>query len=535
MAIKKYESQEDFERIKNNLIESLPKEKEYFDDVVSVLVIEIKKTVTSGNRSIQQNVNNLKDFFPIIDRSKYISTWRYRFQAKVDGVEGTIILRPMPQTKIEYNQITFEGSAQEFKRTLETGDKIIFVKKKNSEVFELFKIKSTSTTFTLDNNFFAVDVSKIVSDKTYFSSPVLVNETQESKSELSNIILYGAPGTGKTRKLNIDYLSGKSDDSKAFITFHQAYSYEEFIEGIKPSISKSGTGTADEIAYEYSNGSFFQACEAAAILAGYSSLKESIEDTEGNRKEKYQEAIKENKIYSFCIDEINRANVAGVFGDLITLIEVNKRIGANEEMIVSLPYSKRKFGVPANLQIIGTMNTADRSITLLDTALRRRFEFIELAPNSEVFKELEIETIGNIDLVKLFDLMNERIKHFLGKDQCIGHAYFLKLKDHPSPKKELLNIFVKKIIPLLEEYFYNDYERIRLVLGDDNPLKKNSELQFFVLDKSQNPFLTDNDLIDEEKNSYSINKKFIAGLEEDEIDERIFTLMYNNTDEAISS
>jgi len=277
-----------------------------------------------------------------------------------------------------------------------------------------------------------------------------------------------------------------------------------------------------------------QACEAATKLAGYTSLKECLDDSKEVRQEKLQQAISEDKIFSFCIDEINRANIAGVFGDLITLIEISKRIGGSEEMIVSLPYSKRRFGVPANLQIIGTMNTADRSITLIDTALRRRFEFIELAPNSEVFRTLGIEKIGSIDLVSLFDSINNRIKHFLGKDQCIGHAYFLNLKNSPSPKKDLLSIFMQKIIPLLEEYFYNDYERIRLVLGDDNPQKNENDHCFYILNESQNPFLSESDLVDEEKNVYSINQRFIIDLKEDTIDEKIFTLMYR-ADESISS
>jgi len=530
--MKIYEEPFEFIKIKDELTISLQLGDGYFNDVTSILMIIALKNVVEGNRAIQKNREHLKNFFPIIYRNSYINKWRYKFKAEVNGRNGFIVLRPMLQNEVEYIQITYEDSAQDFKRSLSIGDRIIFIKKKDSETYELFSINKNNQHFSYKKDFFAVDTTKIKSDQTYFSPPILDDVKTDSK-EISNIILYGPPGTGKTRRLNTDYLFGKGEESKSFITFHQAYSYEEFIEGIKPTISETG-GTEKDIAYEYSNGIFLQACEAATKLAGYKSLKECLGDSKAARQEKFQQAISEGKIFSFCIDEINRANIAGVFGDLITLIEISKRIGGSEEMIVSLPYSKRRFGVPANLQIIGTMNTADRSITLIDTALRRRFEFIELAPDSEIFKTLGIEKIGNIDLVNLFDSINNRIKHFLGKDQCIGHAYFLNLENSPSPKKDLLSIFMQKIIPLLEEYFYNDYERIRLVLGDDNPQKNENDHCFYILNKSQNPFLSESDLVDEEKNVYSINQRFIIDLEEDTIDEKIFTLMYR-TDESISS
>ncbi|MFK7979362.1 MAG: McrB family protein [Saprospiraceae bacterium] len=534
MAIINYEEPFEFKKIKDELILSLSLGEEYFEDVSSILMIIAIGNVVKSDRQIQKNINDVKNFFPVVLRNKYVSKWKYKLKVKVGVDIGFIVIKYGLQTEYEYAFITFEGSAQTFKRTLNIGDKIVIIKKKDSETYEMFSINKDNEHFSYTKDFFAVDKTILTSDQTYFSPPIFDNkETGNVSKKISNIILYGPPGTGKTRRLNNSYLFGKNEDSKSFITFHQAYSYEEFIEGIKPIISETDR-SQKEISYEYSNGIFFQACEAASLLAGYSSLKECLAASKEDRQEKFQQAISEGNIFCFCIDEINRANIAGVFGDLITLIETNKRIGGSEEMIVSLPYSKRQFGIPANLQIIGTMNTADRSITLMDTALRRRFEFIELAPNSEVFSEQGINKIGNIDLVNLFDSINERIKHFLGKDQCIGHAYFLKLENSTSPKKDLLAIFMQKVIPLLEEYFYNDYERIRLVLGDDNPRKNEKEHCFFILNKSQNPFLTESDLVDEEKNVYSINEQFIKSLEEDAIDETIFTLMYV-ADESISS
>lgn len=533
MAITNYEEPSEFKKIKDELILSLNIDEEYFEDVSSILMIIAIGNVVKSDRQIQKNINDVKNFFPVILRNEYVSKWKYRLKVKVDENEGFIVIKYGLQNKYEYAFITFEDAAQDFKKKLQEKDKIIFIKKKNSEIYELYSISKTDSRFTYTEDFFAVDNTNIVSDQTYFSPPIFdTKETSNADKSIYNIILYGPPGTGKTRKLNTDYLFGKDKKSKSFITFHQAYSYEEFIEGIKPIISEPD-GSQKEISYEYSNGIFFQACEAAAKLAGYSSLEKCVIASMMDRQEKFQKAISEGKIFCFCVDEINRANIAGVFGDLITLIEKNKRLGRSEEMIASLPYSKRQFGVPANLQIIGTMNTADRSITLIDTALRRRFNFIELAPSSKVFKELKIEKIGEIDLIKLFDSINERIKYFLGKDQCIGHAYFLKLENSISPKKDLLAIFMQKVIPLLEEYFYNDYERIRLVLGDDNP-KKSDDDCFFILDKSQNPFLSESDLVDEEKNVYSINPQFVKDLKEEAINETIFTLMYV-ADASISS
>jgi 5-methylcytosine-specific restriction protein B len=169
-----------------------------------------------------------------------------------------------------------------------------------------------------------------------------------------------------------------------------------------------------------------------------------------------------NKPYVLIIDEINRGNVSAIFGELITLLEEDKRIGNKEELRIKLPYSKKEadFGVPSNLYIIGTMNTADRSVEALDTALRRRFSFTEVLPDSSL---LEAKSVNGINLKKLLDTINNRIEILLNRDHTIGHSYFIKLDN--DDVKGLRSTFKNNIIPLLQEYFYGDYEKIGMVLG----------------------------------------------------------------------
>jgi hypothetical protein len=216
-----------------------------------------------------------------------------------------------------------------------------------------------------------------------------------------------------------------------FITFHQSFSYEDFIEGIKPKMEDGDT----DISYEIKDGVFKKLCLKA-------------------------ESDPSNK-YALFIDEINRGNVSAIFGELITLIEEDKRLGAENELRVKLPYSKKDFGVPSNLYIIGTMNTADRSVEALDTALRRRFSFEELLPDTSLLKDLEF---NGFNLKEVLETINERIEVLLDRDHTIGHSYFLKVNSNDT--KALQNVFQNNIIPLLQEYFYHDYEKIALVLGE---------------------------------------------------------------------
>lgn len=333
-----------------------------------------------------------------------------------------------------------------------------------------------------------MDALQILKPNSTTTNPSDVNAYQEDVP--CQYIYYGPPGCGKTHKLQTSYISKFAEKNRFITTFHQSFSYEEFVEGLKPIlVNKEGSTSQDEtgdIKYKVIKGIFREACERAAELAGYSSLKECIEDTFENRMFKFNQAINEKKTVLLGIDEINRGNVASIFGDLISLIETNKRLGAENEMKVILPYSKEEFGVPSNLLIVGTMNTADRSIQLLDTALRRRFKFEELLPDYEEIKE-------NNDAKDILKNINARIRCLLNKDYQIGHAYFM----HAKSDKEILSIMVNKIIPLLEEYFYNDTEKIRFVLNEN--------------EKTDNPFY----VVDEEtKNTYKIYSK-ISELDDD--------------------
>lgn len=183
--------------------------------------------------------------------------------------------------------------------------------------------------------------------------------------------------------------------------------------------------------------------------------------------------------YVLVIDEINRGNVSRIFGELITLIEPSKRAGAEEALSTTLPYSKRPFSVPDNLYLIGTMNTADRSLAGLDIALRRRFVFEEMAPNPSLLNGVVVETDGvRVDVARLLAVMNERIELLLDRDHCLGHAYFMPLKGNSMPTlAQLGTVFKTQILPLLQEYFFEDWQRIAWVLNDHRKGKADQLLQ----------------------------------------------------------
>ncbi|MBQ4915283.1 AAA family ATPase [Maribacter sp. MMG018] len=324
-----------------------------------------------------------------------------------------------------------------------------------------------------------------------------------------------------------------------FTTFHQSMSYEDFVEGIKPMEKEDGLvykvvpGIFKDICKKaswFESGDFFGSRNQYQIvgvnkyllkiqrdsgivdlaldfinelvseflagnisiddfnsanrdylhqnlptkwdkyLFGYDSMFKALLEYVKAKEEKSSNTVESSRV--LIIDEINRGNISAIFGELITLLEPDKRLGAAEEVTVKLPYSKTEFGVPSNLYIIGTMNTADRSVEALDTALRRRFVFEEVMPNPSLLSKI---TFNGFNLEQLLTTINDRVEALLDRDHTIGHSYFIKLNSNDTDG--LLNVFRNNIIPLLQEYFYNDYEKIALVLGpgfvNEKETKKN--------------------------------------------------------------
>ena len=234
------------------------------------------------------------------------------------------------------------------------------------------------------------------------------------------------PTAPRKTKARFDMLKAKKQVE--FVTFHQNYAYEDFIEGIRPVLDKKKLG------YYLHHGIFKQIAKRAS------------EDPD-NR-------------YVLIVDEINRGNIAKIFGELITLIEPSKRAGRDDEARATLPYSQTPFSVPDNLYLIGTMNTADRGIALLDVALRRRFHFVERMPNPD--HEGVAEDIEGVNGRALLRAINGRIVEKLDREHQIGHTYLIGIQT----LDELKRVFQNQIIPLLQEYFYDDWEKIRVVLND---------------------------------------------------------------------
>lgn len=435
----------------------------------------------------------------------------------------------------------------------------------------------------INQNFDLFLPSKVIKNSELETPPI--NESVELA--LLNSILYGPPGTGKTFntvKLAVDavdpyfaqkvendqdlratykeyYEELKQDGQIRFLTFHQSFGYEEFVEGLKAS-SDNGS-----ISYDVEDGVFkqivteatkyrtfqesmtqqsFDSCWEAfcaelaesefvevpmskvsfkvidfndkriffekqggskdhtlsintlrAIFNGereyksglgvyyrplVSYLKDLVSPTESNNIER--------KNFVLIIDEINRGNISKIFGELITLIEPSKRLGKNEKLDTVLPYSGDVFSVPENLYIIGTMNTADRSLAMMDTALRRRFDFIEMMPQPELFKD---KVVKGIHLEQLLKTMNKRIEVLYDREHTLGHAFLIPVLDalnsddntEEKAFSELKKTFKNKIIPLLEEYFFEDWNKIRLVLGDNRKDKDGFQQYIFVESKNE--------------------------------------------------
>lgn len=393
------------------------------------------------------------------------------------------------------------------------------------------------------------NIYNLIKNEKLDEEKILMNEVNSKK--FSNQILYGPPGTGKTYNTvlkameiinpscirrdengdvkNYSEVKKEFDNAKfnhqiEFVTFHQSYSYEEFVEGIKPELQNE-----DNLKYILENGIFKEICKNATKkitdnfedvynnfinevskvdeddfyklytlknhkifglqVNGNNNLNIYMTDnfnkqgviTKENLKKHFEnmrvardwinyydaiiEHLKNNynlvsentalKPHVLIIDEINRGNISKIFGELITLIEDDKR----ENLSVKLPYSQESFTVPKNLYIIGTMNTSDRSIASIDIALRRRFKFVEMMPQPDLVADF------GCNFRKCFEILNKRISILLDRDHQIGHSYFVETKHKNDGIDELKEIWFSEILPLLNEYFYSDWEKLQAILG----------------------------------------------------------------------
>jgi 5-methylcytosine-specific restriction protein B len=434
--------------------------------------------------------------------------------------------------------------------------------------------------------YYALTLKDLGFDSSQISRPTNLSSSVEVMNTVSlNQILYGPPGTGKTyhsiqaavkaaepeifSALGINESSGATPEQRAeltrlykelynagrirFVTFHQSYGYEEFVEGLSAKtegdqlsyfekdgvfkslcldakehqIAKTKTvastfedkwqGFSEELAeaedgikidtlskktyftvtditnntirFDKSKGASVHSLSVKTLRAVHNGEKEikgglqpyygAVIEYLNKFKTRNDAAKKERKNFVLIIDEINRGNISKIFGELITLIEPSKRLGQPEAIEVTLPYSGDKFSVPDNLYIIGTMNTADRSLALMDTALRRRFDFIEMMPDYNVLHNEEgssfkVESDGfEIDLARLLETMNKRIAALYDREHQLGHAFLMPVVkaiaagDDEKALHELKSCFQNKIIPLLAEYFFEDWQKIRLVVGDN--------------------------------------------------------------------
>jgi 5-methylcytosine-specific restriction protein B len=248
-----------------------------------------------------------------------------------------------------------------------------------------------------------------------------------------NLILFGPPGTGKTFAMQARMKAAfDNGEDYAFVAFHPSYSYEDFVGGLRPVAVKDGAG----VAVVFQKGPLLTLCDKAHANPTLQ--------------------------FTLFIDEINRANVAKVFGELITLVEPSKRVIAGSKpnetgAWVTLPGTNERFGVPDNLNLVATMNTADRSIAMMDLALRRRFRFQECPPEPH---RIEPKMVGAIDLPKLLQRINDRLEYLLDCDHAIGHALFMGI----TSLADLQRVLALQVIPLLQEYFFEDLDKVRLVL-----------------------------------------------------------------------
>lgn len=512
---------EGYEYIKNKghllpirIIEEYNCVREFTDHIVFYEIIDINEF---------SRFNKLENFKGLINEE--ITKWYIKFE--FFGLENTKVDKSEMQIKFEYifNEI-MEKNILENINLVEKGQYILgeFISKNNegTEVLRVIgKVKEINVEGGLE-----LKIDKIshetkkfeygaIIDIYAFSGNKAFNFINSKLRKNKNIIFYGPPGTGKTHnisneilkiidplisidketdrhKLNNEIKKLQEKSRVKFCTFHQSYGYEEFIEGLRSDGNGNfivQDGILKEIAVEAMFDALVYECKAE-IIKNKDSF--NAEELKSKKKEVVKEYISQGNKFNFfdcaqyvvVIDEINRGNISRIFGELITLLEEDKRLCQENEMILKLPYSKEEFALPPNLHLIGTMNTSDKSIAPIDIALRRRFKFIEMMPKEEV-----LTTVDGINLHKVLKKMNDRIEYLYDRDHKIGHAYFMNL----LTLEEILETFRDKIIPLLQEYFYEDFYKVGLVLGG---VGSSNDDKYIVYKKESKPEALFNDAVD---------------------------------------
>jgi len=387
------------------------------DDLHFMLNIDDKARDTKKKvaKNIQKNIQKFLNLLRNLPNEYYIdiiasekSGWKSFEPKKITEQDIEYIIKSLPLRYSEFAITKYFTKAEAIKQKTKILDDI------------------------LESSRILLPVIQFLEGKQYVGPGVSSTQYDRLKKILEykkQVIFYGPPGTGKTREAILFAKQFASDSNKIFnVTFHQSYSYDEFVEGIKADVKD------EKLLYSIQDGIFKKICVQA-------------------RKE-------DNKNFVLIIDEINRGNISKIFGELISLIENNKR--NRDDFAISLAYSKKEFTVPKNVFIVGTMNTADRSLVQIDLALRRRFGFVEFMPRTDVLGDAE-----GVSLPLLLTKLNRKILDNGGdREHQIGHSYFMKDESSLSTLDELKFAFETDVIPLLQEYFYQDYNVLKNVLGE---------------------------------------------------------------------
>ena len=392
----------------------------YLDDKARTKKKLVRDTINQKKEEFQERLKKLPINYVVGFKKAKDGKWSEFETSKVTSTNINSIIDALSERNSEFAVSKYVSAAEAIARKSLIVDDMV---------------KSSEELLPLSRFLEGEDVTGSVEPYSTFISSSKYQKFNQILLSKKQIIFYGPPGTGKTyNALEFAKDFSGNTNSKYFrtVTFHPSYSYEEFVEGIKPRIDDQ----TNQVVFDIEDGIFKKICLDAM-----------------NERDKN---------FVLVIDELNRGNISKIFGELISLIENDKRLGARSEMKVNLAYSKKEFAVPQNVFIIGTMNTSDRSLVQIDLALRRRFGFVEFMPDySKIQKEVD-----GFSLATLLENLNKLVlKHHRNREQQIGHTYFMNDKHPMDNISDIKFAFETEIIPLLQEYFYDDYNKLVEVLG----------------------------------------------------------------------